>query len=560
MRLRRLAKILAVVLAVVLLASACGDDSSSGTESGQPGGNGPTTTKEPQTGGIATIGQFTPGPGLDPVKIAGSGSVGGNELLALYDVLVRYNPETQKYEGRTAESLTATNADFTKWTLKLRPGIKFTDGTDYNADAVKWVFDRQSKEGNSNPRGQFNQFVKSVTVVDPLTLEFELKTGWVGFPYVLSGPNGMIYSKAAFEKAGGADKFNVAPGDAGAGPYKLKSYKPGEALELEHNPSYYGGATYLDGMKFIYVGGPQQSYEAIKSGTLTAAWVNSPQVVDKAKAEGFGTNITDTIAGNQLLMNSGIEVDCKGGQPAPICTGKADGEKAKTKTATSDVRVRQAVAHAVDPKVINQRVYEGTAHPDSAPYANSPWDPKIEGRKADPEAAKKLVADAKAAGWDGKIRVMASNTSEGINWAEAVRAQLVAVGMDVQVDTTKDTANVVNQVLVLRDFDIATWSLSLLSDVDSSYTQLLASLSTTGGKRYGYSSPEMDAAIEMLRTADTDQKRVDAYKKVSEVWVRDQPTHVTTMLPQGLVMSPKLHGVDRTAYTGFLFSKAWLEK
>jgi peptide/nickel transport system substrate-binding protein len=546
----------ASLFAVALLATACGDDGGGGAAEPDAGS---TTTAAPQVGGVVTVGQFTAGPGLDPAKVAGSGSVGGNELLAVYDVLMRYNPESQKYEGRTAESLTP-NADFTRWTLKLRPGIKFTDGTDYNADAVKFVLDRQSKDGNANPRGQYNQFVASATVVDPLTIDFTLKKGWVGFPYVLSGPNGMIYSKSAFEKAGGADKFNVAPGDAGAGPYKVKSFKPGEAGELERNPGYYGGAVNLDGLRFIYVGGPDQSYEAIKAGTLQAAWVNSPQVVAKAKTEGYATNITDAIAGNQLLMNSGIEITCADGKPAPLCTGKSNGEKVQTKTATSDVRVRQAVAHAVDPKVLNARVYEGTAQPNSAVYANSPWDPKLEGPKADPEAAKKLVAEAKAAGWDGKIRVLASNTSEGTNWAEAVRSQLAAVGMDVAVDATKDTANVVNQVLVLRDYDIATWSLSLLSDVDSSYTQLLASLGTSGGKRYGYGSADMDAGIEMLRTADTDPERVEAYRKISEVWVRDVPTHVTTMLPQGLVMSPKLHGVERTAYSGFLFTHAWLEK
>ena len=64
-------------------------------------------------------------------------------------------------------------------------------------------------------------FVDTVTVVDPLTVTFKLKLGWAGFPYLISGAGGMIYSPAVFQKAGA--NFNVAPGDAGAGPFKVKS-------------------------------------------------------------------------------------------------------------------------------------------------------------------------------------------------------------------------------------------------------------------------------------------------------------------------------------------------
>jgi peptide/nickel transport system substrate-binding protein len=118
-----------------------------------------------------------------------AGSVGAIELSAIYDTLMRYNPDTKKYEGRTAQSL-EPNADFTLWTLKLKPGIKFTDGTAYDAAAVKFVLDRQAKDGNANPRGQLTQFVDTITVVDTTTLTFKLKLGWVGFPMCCPVPTG----------------------------------------------------------------------------------------------------------------------------------------------------------------------------------------------------------------------------------------------------------------------------------------------------------------------------------------------------------------------------------
>ena len=551
------------IFVCLLVAAACGDDDDdegdgASTTPTATTGTATTTTLAPQKGGVLAVGQFTPAPGLDPTKLAGAGSVGAIELSAIYDTLMRYNPATKQYEGRTAQSLTG-NADFTEWTLTLRPNIKFTDGTDYNSAAVKFVLDRQAKEGNANPRGQLTQFVDTITVVDNLTLRFKLKTGWVGFPYVLSGPNGMIYSPTAFQKVNDPAKFNVTGSDAGAGPFKVKSFKANEVVELERNATYYGGEPYLDGVRFVTIPGANATFEAIKTNTLQAGYVNDSSVVQKAVAEKYVVNTSLAVAGNLIIMNSGIEVTCAGGQPAVHCAGKADGEKVKTKTATSDVRVRKAVVAAVDPKVINDRVYQGTAKPDSAPFANSPWDPKITGPKADLTEAKRLVSEAKAAGWDGKIRVGASNTPEGNNWAEAVRSQLVAAGIEVTTDTGKDTSGLVNQVLTLRDFDIATWGLAMLDDVDAVYTAMLASFSSKT-LRYGYGNAEFDAATELLRTADTDAKRVEANKKISEIWIRDAPAHVITALPQGWIHSPKLHGVQRTAYTSYHLDKAWLEK
>ena len=257
------------VLALALIASACGDDDEGGSPNTTAANvaTTPATTLAPQKGGILNAGQFTGIQGLDPAKLAGAGSVGAIELSAIYDTLMRYNPDSKKYEGRTAQSL-EPNADFTVWTLKLKPGIKFTDGTAYDAAAVKFVLDRQTKEGNANPRGQLTQFVDTMTVVDAMTMTFKLKLGWVGFPYVLSGANGMIYSPAAFQKVNDAAKFNITPSDAGAGPFKVKAYKPGESLELERNATYHGGEPYLDGVKFVTIPGAQATYDAIKTGTL----------------------------------------------------------------------------------------------------------------------------------------------------------------------------------------------------------------------------------------------------------------------------------------------------
>jgi peptide/nickel transport system substrate-binding protein len=557
-------RLLAAVLAVMLVASACGDDDDSATDTGgsstTAGNNATATTLTPVKGGVLNIGQFSKEAGLDPATLAGGGTVGGNENAALYDTLMRVDQATGKYIGRTAESMTP-NADFTVWTLKLRSGIKFTDGTDYNATAVKFVQDRQLKDGNAAVRGQMANFIDTITVTDPLTVTYKLKIGWAGFPYLMSHVPGMIYSPTAFAKAPDAKAFSTNPGDAGAGPFKLKSYKPGESVELERNPTYYGGEVYLDGLKFVLLTA-SATYDALKTGTLQAALMRDPALYNQSKKDGMLQVDIPQVGGNLLIMNSGIDITCGGAATAsvPACAGQADGTKVQTKTPTRDVNVRKAIAAAIDPKVVVDRAYQGVGVPDTAPFStNFAFDPKITPQKYDQAEARRLVGVAKAAGWDGKIRLIGGNDPTNVAWTQAVAPQLQAVGIDVAASNDTDVAGVVNKVLTTRDYDLANWGLGMSDESDGNYTQLLGSFGSQS-KRYGYSSPDMDAGIEALRVADTDAKRIAAYKTISEVWIRDAPALVITYIPQAVITSPKVHGIVRTAQAVTLYDKAWMSK
>src|SRR5687768_3180614 len=123
--------------AVSLLAVACGDDNAGSPEGGAITTNiavAPSTTvaKAPVKGGTLTFGVFTELLGTDPILVNGSGATGGSELGAIYDRLIQWNPSTKTYDPKTAQSL-ESNAEYTEWTLKLRPSIKFGDGTPYDA-------------------------------------------------------------------------------------------------------------------------------------------------------------------------------------------------------------------------------------------------------------------------------------------------------------------------------------------------------------------------------------------------------------------------------------------
>src|SRR5688572_2351159 len=152
----RAARVAGVFLAISVLVAACGDDDEGSPDSNS--GTGVSTTVAPSTtvaetpvaGGTLTMNMFSQTLGLDPIVTSGSGVLGGMEMVAVYDTVMRWNPEAGKYEPRTAESLTP-NADFSEWTLKIKSGIKFSDGTDYDAEAVRYAIERHKSPANRTP-------------------------------------------------------------------------------------------------------------------------------------------------------------------------------------------------------------------------------------------------------------------------------------------------------------------------------------------------------------------------------------------------------------------------
>jgi peptide/nickel transport system substrate-binding protein len=313
-------------------------------------------------------------------------------------------------------------------------------------------------------------------------------------------------------------------------------------------------------LKFVLIPGAQPTVDAIKTGTLQTGYIRDPQAYADAVAQKFKTLDLPVVQTDIITMNSGVEVTCTTATltTVPACAGQTDGAKVTTKAATTDPNIRKAVQLAVDPKIVNDRTHAGKAINDASPFSNFPWDPKVTFPKVDLVEARRLVTAAKAAGWDGRIRLAAGNDQKtNLDWAEAVASQLESVGMTVVKQTDRDTNGVVRRVLTERDYDLAKWAYGLSDESDNNYNQLSALFAN---KTYGYGPPDMIAAVDLLRTADTDAKRVDAYKKISEIWIRDAPAHVTAMYVQAMVSTPKLNDIIRTGSAIVLFHKAWLEK
>ena len=285
MRIRQRARFIALAVVVGLLATACGDDGDEGSAASTTAGAGattvPATTVAPKTGGSVTMGVYIEPSGLDPVVAQGGGTGGNHEMGAIYDTLMRIDPATKTFVPQLAESITA-NADGSEFTLKLRPNVKFSDGTDYDADAVVFGLKRHVQYGSAFA-GQVAS-VKEYTVVDKLTVKFTLPAPWPNFPYVLSNAPGMIPSPTAIKaacpdltKAARECSFSSKP--VGAGPFVVDTYKPKEALNLKRSTTYWGGPAYLDSLKFVLIPGAQGTYDALKTGTLQVGFLREAQPI-----------------------------------------------------------------------------------------------------------------------------------------------------------------------------------------------------------------------------------------------------------------------------------------
>ncbi len=494
-------------------------------------GSGNAASTQPVSGGTLTWAVATETGSLDPAKLAGGGTVGGVELQAIYDTIVRWNPATATYEMRTAQSLTP-NADFTQWTLKLKPGIAFGDGTAYDAAAVKFNIERQmAASSRASQKALLQTFIGAITAVDAATVRFDLKQPWAQFPYLLSRDPGMIASPAAIQKAGAS--WGAVPDNSNAGPFNVKSYKVGESITVVRNPNYYGAKAYLDGINFVVPPSDAAVVEQdVKSGQFQAAYIIDPAVIANAASDGLRVVRIPAAAFPTLAMN------CFSGP-------------------TSDVNVRQAVAAAIDPKQINARVYNGALNAGSALIPSSfAFDPKVPGPAYDPNKAKDYLARAKSNGFTGTIRLLSVNTPQGSNFAVAVKSMLDAVGFNTVVTLVPPGGNVA-AVLVQHNYDLAFWSLSIVND-DGVFGQLFLSFSSQS-KRYGYSSPDMDAALAELRVAASTAAKTAALKKIATVINRDMPMLVMGSQDEAIVTTTAVSGIEVNSSQNVVLNRAWMK-
>lgn len=529
--LRRPLGALAAAAVAASLLTACGSsgpatDASGGIEAAYGVLGVEATPGKPVSGGTLTYADVTEARSLDPTKTYATASAGGTALAAVYDVLVRWNPDAGEFEPWLAEGL-EPNADFTTWTLTLREGVTFSDGTALDADAVVGSLDHFI--ANNGPEAPLlGQNVTSYKATDARTVVFKLNKPWSTFPNILAQGAGMVVAPAAV-----AGK-EFAP--IGAGPFELDHYAPGEELVLSSREDYWKGAPHLDALRFVVLHSEGATRDSLKAGEVQAANLIYAPDEQAARAEGF-PGYRDLASVHPVLW-----------------INQREG------TDAADVRVRRAIALATDPALYNERVDKGEGIASNEVFPEeSRWANEATAPEGDLDEAKALVEAAKADGFDGELVYLDDSDPRSQNEAVVVKAMLGRVGIEVRTEATASVADKMQRLYVDHDFDLATGGLAI-TEADP-FHRLFGGLSSTSyANLTGYADDEMDALLTELQAAADDEARAGVLERIESHWYETVPGVPLGASSWYITWRPEVHGVVPAAEFMMLFGEAWIGK
>lgn len=516
-----------------------GEGSTSGTEqtTGQATGQadaasdaGASVCTPERVGGSLTMGTWSAPTGLDPAVGFPGGSGAGAELTALYDSLMRYDPDTGEYEPWVASGL-EVDESLTTWTLHLRDGVHFGSGNPLDAQAVIASVSRLQSDEITSSIKTIAQSIVAMEAVDDMTVTFTLDAPNGAFPAILAGNVGMIVDPAVVSSTP-PEEFSLDPGKAGVGPFELVRFAPDEEVVMRRKDDYWNGPVCIEELRFVNVPGAGPTREAFQAGELDVAWIRGDaKVIEAVRSDGLDNFSVVRNASNAYFLNNGV-----------------DG----TSPPTADPRVRRAIALAIDPVLVDQRSDGGLGLPTSAlVHERSLLYSGAEGPPYDPEEAKAIVDELVSEGtWDGSLRL--------IHLAEphVEEIALTTVGLLEAAGMTVERAAVPANELVPRvnegDYDIAYFTLAF-EDNDPA-TPLEPMLG-----RMGYESPEMSAAFDELSGAGDVDGRKAALAEIQEIWNEDTPGVVLGALEAMTFWNDRVHGLRFNQEVVTLFDQAYVE-
>ena len=452
--------------------------------------------------------------GLDPAAVAGD-LTGISSIIAIYDQLID-TPWGKPPRPGLAESFTES-PDRLSWTLRVRSGVKFHDGTDLTADAVKFNLDRHRK---SRFTGQAISVIRSVDVVDPMTVRLSLDKPFSGLPNLLGGNIGIMLSPKAIQEK--ADVLNRQPTDAGTGPYILKEWLPGDRIIVVRNPDYWGTPKpRLDQITFKTIIDEQTRLAALEAGDVQSIVTLSPGTVRRAVGDGF-VAVDPPPAGSLAIF-------CNNAKP-PF----------------DDIRMRRAAALALDTKAIGAALGEEAAVKQGFGLwpTDNPWySPAGEAPGFDRVAARALVNDyIRTSGLDASFTILYLNV--GGSTSDRLRLLTKYWGDAGIAVKTADLADVNQLLLALTtgQFEAVGGGVALDKDPDTTAYAVLRSTSPANFARY--KSAEMDSALDDGRSASDPAARKAAYARVQEIFRRDVPFLVGSSGTVHILSAKNVCGVD----------------
>jgi peptide/nickel transport system substrate-binding protein len=519
----------AVVAASAIVFGACGGQAASPSAAGS--GSPAASAAVPMGGSIS----FRLGADLttwDPCvnPAATVPGVMGDPLNAVYGSLV-YTEVDGVVQPAMAESLTTKDA--LTWTFKLRKDVKFTDGTAYDAEAVKYNFDRAADEANACTSGKWIATWESVTVVDPLTVDVKLAAADGNFNLKIAELAAFIASPTALKAA--KEKTDIKP--VGAGPFMLDTWEQGVKEVLKKNPGYWDAPRpYIDEYVLMTIPESNTGQNMIVQGGLDFMMGYAYQ---------YGANATQPGVATQVVPVNGYNI-------AYFVTNGG------TTGLFNDAKARMAVAVGVDrAKWVEALTQDATIkapvamYPETSPY----YDSTLVYPAFDATKAQSLIDEVTASGTPFTFTILVPNSSDTVRAAQYLQQAMSAYkGVTININTVD--GKVYNQECLAKHGDICLQpGASMWNSPEPNTFNLLSSV---GSQPFAaYSSPAMDAALAKTLSAVSDADRVAAYKEVQQVFLADMPliqygTQTRTMLLRDNVAG-FVHGGQGRVQPQFLY-------
>ncbi|MCE0505236.1 ABC transporter substrate-binding protein [Roseivivax sp. GX 12232] len=455
--------------------------------------------------GVLVVGQIAEPKALDPAAVTAVNDF--RILMNVYDGLVRYRDGTLEVEPALATDWEISE-DGTEYTFSLREGVTFHDGSAFNAEAVKFNFDRMLDEEHPYydtgpfPLSFFFSAIETVEALDETTVKFTLNEPYAPFLSNLAYPTGLIVSPAAVEEHG--SDFGRNP--SGTGAFRFAEWRPNEAVVVEANPDHWDGAPALEAVVFRPITDASTRTAEMLAGGIDLMVEVPPVALSQFEGDSYALH---EQAGPHLWF---LILNAKEGPFA-------------------DKLVRQAANYAVNKEAIVNEVLEGTAEVAAGPTPPAfawAYNEELSPYPYDPEKARALLAEAGAEGAELTFYVTegGSGMLDPVAMGTAIQADLEAVGFDVTIETYEWNTFLgeVNPGLEGKaDMAEMAW---MTNDPDTLPFLALRSEAwpDQGGFNSGYyANPEVDSLLEEARRATDQDERARLYKEMQAIVHEDAP-------------------------------------
>lgn len=446
------------------------------------------------------IGMVLEPPHLDPTAGAAA-AIKEVGYANLFEGLTRINSD-----GSVSPALAESwdiSEDGKVYTFKLHTGVKFHDGTGFDAEDVKFTLDRARAEDSVNPQKPLFAAIDSVEVVDPATVKVTLKQPQGAFLYNMGWGEAVVVAPESAE----GNKENPV----GTGPFKFDNWAKGSSITIVKNPDYWGDAVALDKAEFRIIPDAAAAIPALLSGDVHA-FSNMP-------------------AGDALPQ---IEADPR----FKVVIGSTEGEtvlSTNNKKAPFDkLEVRQAIAHALNRDEIIQGIPPGLGVPIGSHFApHHPAYVDLTGTYPyDPAKAKELLA---AAGFpDGfSATLKLPPPPYARDGGQIIASQLRQVGINLEIIQV-EWADWLAQVFTEKNYD-----LSIVSHVEPMDIGIYA----RPNYYFQYDNPDFNAVMAELDVTADEAKRYELFAKAQRILAEDAVNGFLFQLPKVGVWDAKLEGM-----------------